>query len=470
MSGPDRTRALAPDLVWEEGRFREGRCVVLEAEGGRIRDVVPAAGVEGAVRLADRALLPGFVNAHSHAFQRLLRGRTQWRRTGEEGEDFWTWRELMYAAARRLSPEDLQDVARFCFVEMLRVGYTAVGEFHYLHNDPEGRPYADPNELASRVVEAARAAGIRIVLLRSAYAAGGPGEPLHPEQARFATPDLDGFLAATEALAGRFRDDPLVGTGVAPHSVRAVPRAWHGPIAAWAAERRLPRHVHLNEQPAEVEASLAAWGLRPVELLAEEDALAPGLTGIHLTHLSPTEIRLFAEGGGTACLCPTTERDLGDGIPPTSELSAAGVPLSLGSDSHTCLDPFEEMRLVEYNERLRKLARVVLATEVGEGRRTVASGLLASATRSGARALGLSAGEIRPGAAADLVAVDLRHPSIEGWGRETLAASLVFSAAPGVVTDVWVGGRRRVEHGRHPAEEEAAAAFRRVAASVVREG
>lgn len=467
-------RVLVPDLLLEDGRFRAERAVRMDGERGTIADVGPTEAIlrdgEGArsiERLAGRALLPGFVNAHSHTFQRLIRGRTQWKPAAEPEADFWSWRESMYSAARALTPEDLFAVSRFCFVEMLRAGYTGVGEFHYLHRDPDGRPYEDPNELARRVLAAARAAGVRIVLLDVCYAAGGIGKPLRAEQARFGTPDLEDFLACVTALRDACGVDSLASVGIAPHSVRAVPRAWLRPLAEAARESGLPIHMHLSEQPAEVADCRAAHGLGPVELVAEEGLPGPDFTGVHLTHPSGREIGLFGEASATACLCPTTERDLGDGIPPATELLDAGASFAIGSDSHAVIDPFEEMRLVEGHERLRTLRRVVLS-EAGrdaplEETWRVAPRLLGFAGAGGARSLGLEAGAIRPGAAADLVAVDLEDRRLAGWTADVLPELLVFSGSADLVTDVWVGGARRVEGRRHPDEAKAAAAFREVA-------
>src|SRR5690606_28801549 len=234
---------LVPDLLYDGGVFRRGVGLEIDAASGRIARVAGARELERGARargdvvetLSGRALVPGFVNAHSHAFQRLIRGRTQWRPAGEPEADFWSWREAMYGAALSLAPDDVYHASRFCFLEMLRAGFTSVGEFHYLHRDPAGDPYADPNELALRVVAAAEDVGIRIALLNVCYAAGGIGRPLEPQQRRFATPDLDAFLAETEQLAQRYADHALVTVGVAPHSVRAVPRAWLAPLRRWAA-------------------------------------------------------------------------------------------------------------------------------------------------------------------------------------------------------------------------------------------
>ena len=458
-------RVLAPDLVWRGGDFQ--RNVAIEIGGdGRIARVGPAADLaDGASeRLAGRALLPGFVNAHSHAFQRLLRGRAQWRLVGGES-DFWSWREVMYRVALELSPDDVHQVARFCFIEMLAAGFTTVAEFHYLRNDARGRAYDDPQEIANRVIRAAREVGLRVVLLDAAYASGGIGAPLEERQQRFATPDLDRFLSGVEALADRWVDDPAVEVGVAPHSVRAVPREWLGPIAAWAAERRLPLHAHVAEQPAEVAACRAAYGRGPVEVLADEGALGPGTTVVHATHVEPAEITLLAGARAGVCACPTTERDLGDGFLPADELARAGVSLAIGSDSQTVIDPFEEVRLVEYHERLRRGRRVVLGRD-RDGRRETAPDLLAMASEGGARSLGLEAGRIEPGAWADFVAIDTDHPALAGWSDATLAAVLALSAPASVVRDAWVGGERRLEDRHHPLAAEAAQEFRAVAARI----
>lgn len=472
--GTSPVRILAPDLLYREGGFSEGWGVEIDEESGRIERVAPVAELEGegvvVERLGGRALLPGFVNAHSHAFQRLIRGRTQWRPAGAERSDFWSWREAMYGAALSLSPEEVYDVSRAAFLEMLHAGFTSVGEFHYLHRDPRGESYADPNELANRVIAAAESVGVRIALLNVCYATGGIDEPLRPEQRRFATPDLDEFLADTESLRGEWSGRPGVSVGVAPHSIRAVPREWLGDLRTWARRRESPFHIHVSEQPAEVEAALAAWGLRPVELLADEGVLDEGATLVHATHLSPGEIGLLGEAAATICACPTTERDLGDGFLPGLELLEAGARLAIGSDSQTVIDSFDEMRLLEYHERLRRLRRVVLAGGGGrdgvEGRLENAPPLLEVGTAGGARSLRLEAGRIETGLLADLIAVDLSHPTLAGHTPETLAAHLVFSAPTAVVSDVWVGGVRRVEGGRHPLDGEAPVALREVAERV----
>jgi len=470
--------------VVDEGGGR----IIAVGEEGALAPGAAGVGAAGDVvyeRLPGRALLPGFVNAHSHAFQRLIRGRTQWRPAGGARSDFWSWRSAMYDAALALTPEDVYDVSRACFLEMLHAGYTAVGEFHYLHRDPRGERYADPNELAHRVIAAAESVGIRIVLLNVCYATGGIGQPLLAEQRRFATLDPGEFLEDTGALLRAYADRAGVTVGVAPHSVRAVPREWLGELHAWARGRDLPFHIHASEQPAEVEASVAAWGLRPIEVLAAEGVLDERATVVHATHLTPGEVGVLGESGATVCACPTTERDLGDGFLPGLELLEAGARLAIGSDSQTVIDPFEEVRLVEYHERLRRLRRVVVAEGAGWGvvgagepargtdpasptgdRLENAPPLLELGTAGGACSLRVPTGAIEPGLLADFIAVDLEHPHLAGFTPETLGAILALSAPAAVVADVWVGGVRRVEGGNHPMDEVAPVALCEVAKRV----
>lgn len=439
-------RRLLPDLLYRNSRFERGLAVRVDEAAGTIVDVVDAdtdPGGDVVERLTGRALIPGFVNAHSHAFQRRIRGHTQWRPADQPEADFWSWREAMYAATLELTPDEVEESARRCFLEMLRAGYTTVGEFHYLQNAPDGTPYDDPTELATRVIAAAKDVGIRIALLNVCYAAAGPNQPLRAEQRRFGTPDLDAFLAATDALHAAHAADPLVSVGAAPHSVRAVPRAWLAPIGEWARARRIPCHMHLGEQPAEVEASLAAWGLRPVALAAAEGLIDERFTAVHATHIDDQEVAALAAAGATVCACPSTERDLGDGFLPSRRLIDAGVPIAIGTDSQTRIDPFDELRTIEYHERLRTQRRVVLAERQGE-RLEVAPRLLRIGAEGGARALGVDAGRIARGALADLVAIDLDHLELEGWDDAALPALLALCASPAVVAGVWVGGERRV--------------------------
>lgn len=451
-------RALVPDLLWQDGRFVRDRAVILD--GDRIASVVAAEDAgDDARRLPGRALLPGFVNGHSHAFQRLIRGRTQWRPADNPRADFWSWREAMYGAALGLSPDDIEAASAFCFLEMLKAGYTTVGEFHYLHADPNGRAYDDPAELAKRVLAAAAAVGIRIALLHVAYARGGVNEPLRTQQRRFGTPTLDGYLQTMDALRGVASRDPLVSVGVAPHSIRAVPRDWIADTHAYARTHDLPFHMHVSEQPAEVDESLAVYGLRPVELLEQDGVLDHQFTAVHATHLQTHEIAALGRAGVTVCACPTTERDLGDGFLQGEELLGAGVRLAIGTDSQSVIDPFEEVRLLEYHERLRKLRRIVLLDRDAQGDADPGALLLDVATRGGARALHLDAGVIATGAYADLVAIDLEHITLAGWTDETLAPHLALAGRAECVSDVWVGGEQRVQDHAHPAEQAIRSAF-----------
>jgi formimidoylglutamate deiminase len=454
-------RALAADLTYVEDRFQSDVAVVFDEQDGRIDRVQPAArptpGIE-VERCSGCALVPGLVNAHSHAFQRAIRGRTQWRPLGEHA-DFWSWREAMYRAVLRLSPDDMYELARFCFIEMLLAGYTTVGEFHYVQRDERGAEYANPNELALQLIRAAQEVGIRIALLNVCYATGGVGEALREEQRRFGTPDLDRYLSHTEQLRSQVQGKPLVSVGLAPHSLRAVPSDWLAPIASHAREHDLPLHMHVAEQPAEVDACMRAYGRRPGELLADRGLLDARFTAVHATHLNTGEILALGQAGITVCACPTTERDLGDGIPSARELVDAGARLCIGSDSQTVIDPWEEMRSIEYHTRLATLRRVILAEEVGHGRSEVGPLLFRAGGANGAGSLKVDAGVIAPGKQADFVLIDLDHPSLAGWTQATLAAHLALCAPAAVVRDVWVAGRIRVQEGQHPALKAARPAF-----------
>lgn len=446
------SRWLQPEaLVWG-GRLMRHVALAIAADGTceSAGAPPPDAAVE---RLPGKLLLPGLVNAHSHAFQRLLRGRTQARAPGGAQDDFWTWRETMVRAASALDPEGVAIASRQCFLEMARAGITTVGEFHYLHHAPDGRPYADPLELALRVVSAAREVGLRIHLLRVGYARPGFNASPEPRQRRFYDPDPDAFLGAVAALEQRLRPDPLVTVGAAPHSVRAVPRPW---LEAVARARPATVHMHVAEQPREVEACLAEHRRRPVELLHDVGLLDTRFTAVHAVHLVPHEVPLLARS--SVCACPLTERDLGDGILPADTLATAGATLCIGTDGQSEIDPLGELRALEGNLRLQRGRRLVLPP-TGEGPDALARTLLDVATHGGARSLGLDVGWLAPGLAADLCAVDLGHPALLGAPEDGLLAAVVFSAPPSAVTDTWVQGRRVVQDGRHPLEHTAGRDF-----------
>jgi formiminoglutamate deiminase len=349
--------------------------------------------------------LPGLANTHSHAFHRALRARTQ----AERGS-FWTWRDQMYRLAGELTPDSYKDLATQVYAEMRATGITAVGEFHYLHHQPDGTPYDDPNEMGKALLAAADDAGIRIRLLDACYLAAGFGRPPEGVQRRFSDGDSDRWVERVEA----FGDDRV---GAAIHSVRAVPRDQIGAVVRWAQAKRRPLHVHLSEQVAENDACRAAYGISPTQLLADEGALGPMTTVVHATHLDETDLRLLGEARVFACFCPTTERDLADGIGPSWALQHAGARLTLGSDSHAVIDLFEEMRAVELDERLATQQR---------GHWTAAE-LLAAATVDGHASLGFDdAGRIAVGQRADLATVDLDTWRTRGTGAT--AETLVFAA------------------------------------------
>jgi formimidoylglutamate deiminase len=442
MSTPPR--AYHPDLLVAGGRVHEG--AALSVAGGAVVAVgAPAAGFER-IRLPGKAVLPGLVSAHSHSFQRAIRGRTQVRHPGRS--DFWSWREAMYRAAARLDPEDVRAVARMAFHEMARSGITAVGEFHYLSRDPAGRPYPDPELLAGEVIAAAREVGIRIALLRSAYARGGPGLAAGPEQLRFQDGSPEEVVESVLRLQALAKGDPGTTVGVAPHSVRACPAEWIGTLAAEARRRGWPLHVHASEQPAEVEQCRAEHGATPVELLEKLGALGPATTVVHAIHLTPGDRDALGRTRTTVCACPTTERDLGDGVVPADDLLRAGASLALGTDSNVQIDLLEEARALEGNLRLLRGQRGLLAPGPPDGRVDgLAARLHGFASQGGMRALGLPGGSLAPGEPADFLAVDLADPSIAGATSADLLPTVVFSAARTAVRDVLVGGEASMTDG-----------------------
>ncbi len=448
-----------PDFLYRFGRFHAGSTLHVGADG-RILPEGPVP--EGAlvVRLPGRALLPGLVNGHSHAFQRLIRGRTEYVASGGGTDDFWSWREAMYLAAESLNPEEVYIASRQAFLEMVLAGITSVGEFHYLHHQPDGTPYVERNALAYEVIRAARDVGLRIVLLRVGYARAGFRVPENPRQRRFIDKDVDTFLSSVEQLARETRAESGVSVGLAPHSVRAVPREWLTVLAGIRGE--LPVHMHVAEQPKEIEACVAEHGLRPVELLEELGLLEARFTAVHAVHVTEAEARMLGKVGAFVCACPSTERNLGDGIVPADRLVGAGARLSLGSDSQATVDLLDEARQLEGHLRLSRLRRAVLDPGGGavDG---LAARLFEMATVNGARSLGLPTGTLKPGAPADFFTVDLNHPSLVGASPASLLAGLVFGADKAAVRDVAVEGRLVVRDGHHPRIEESGRAFHALA-------
>ena len=432
-------RALRPDYLFSGGRVLSGASLVVQ--DGVVQGVGDAPAGAEVVPMRGRALLPGMVVAHSHAFQRAIRGRTEHRSpptddgsTARAKDDFWSWREAMYAAAERLTPQDLHAVSKFCFLEMARAGITAVGEFHYLHRDASGKPYADPNELDLAVARAAREVGLRIVLLRVAYARSGFRVPENPRQKRFIEGSAEEYLRNLDALSRH------VAVGAAPHSVRACPAEWIRDISQEAFRRGWPLHLHVAEQRGEVEQCQTEHGTTPALLLERLGALRDTTTAVHGVHLSQRDIAALGRARATVCACPTTERNLGDGVVRADLLLAAGVRLCIGSDSEVQLSPLEDARELEYHLRLLQEQRAVLDLEpAGVG--GLGARLYGVASEGGMRSLGLPGGTLRPGDPADFIAVDLDDPSIAGANADDLMANVVFAMERTAIRETWVGGQ-----------------------------
>jgi formiminoglutamate deiminase len=424
-------RVLWCELAWLGGERAEAD-VLVELDGERIASVSAGVSSPPADATSLRGLtIPGLADAHSHAFQRALRGRTQ----AERG-DFWVWRRRMYEIAEQIDPDRYLALARATFGEMALAGVTAVGEFHYLHHGPGGARYDDPNALGKAVIAAAREAGIRITLLDTCYLHGGIGRQAEGVQLRFS----DGSAEAWAERVDQLEPGEGARIGAAIHSVRAVDPEAAARTAAFAAARSWPLHAHVSEQLAENEDCAAAYGRSPTALLAEADALSGRFTAVHATHLEAADVDLLGGGECGVCLCPTTERDLADGVGPARRLAEAGARLSLGTDSNALIDVFEEARGVELDERLESGVR---------GGHSAAE-LLRAATVGGFAALGWpEAGRIAPQALADLVTVGLDGVRLAGTSADHALESLVFAAAAADVRDVMVGGRFVVRDGAH---------------------
>lgn len=439
-----------PELLYSNGRFITNGGVLV-SESGQFLDTpenLEASSVR-IVGLPGKALLPGLVNVHSHSFQRLIRGKSESRIIS--GNDFWSWRGTMYHAASQLSSQDIYDVARMAFLEMALAGTTTVGEFHYLHNAANGQPYDDPNLLGKQVIAAAQSVGIRIVLLRTAYLRSGYELPRDPAQIRFfeSTPP---FLENMTMLIDDCSANPAeVRFGVAPHSIRAVPLPDLKEIAAWTRDRKLPLHMHVAEQVAENAACLREYGLTPVELLNKEGLLSHDFTAVHAIHINSDEIAMLGDSGSTICSCPTTERNLGDGILAADHVMAAGIRVALGSDSQTQIDPLEDARELDYHLRLEQQQRAILDQIAAK---PLASRLFDCATVNGARALALPGGDLTAGSFADFFTVDLNDVSMAGHSAEDLLPIIVFSLSRSAIRDVVVNGRFILRNQQHAHQEE----------------
>jgi formimidoylglutamate deiminase len=451
-----RNTLYRPELLyWNGGFIANGG--VLVSEDGRFLEASEKT-QNASTRIVDlpgKALLPGFVNVHSHSFQRLIRGKSESRIVS--GKDFWSWRGTMYHAASQLEPQDVYDVARMAFLEMVLAGTTTIGEFHYLHNAPNGQPYDDPNLLSKQVIAAARSVGVRIVLLRTAYLRSGHELPRDLRQIRFFE-SRSAFLHNMSALLhDSSATQSEVRFGVAPHSVRAVPLHDLREIAAWSRENKLPLHMHVAEQVAENAACLREYGSTPVQLLSKEMLLGPDFTAVHAIHISRGEIAMLAEANATICSCPTTERNLGDGIIAADNVMAAGIRVAFGSDSQAQIDPLEDARELDYHLRLEHQERAILD---GIEAQTLASRLFDCATIHGARALDLPGGGLTSGSFADFFTVDLNDVSIAGHSAEDLLPLIVFALNRSAIRDVVVNGRFILRDQKHALQDEIISSYR----------
>jgi len=397
---------IQPDALFLDDQFVADFGLTIDDDGIVQHIGSPHPSAESILRLEDQIIIPGFVNSHSHVFQRLLRGRVE---SANEGASFWSWRKHMYSLVDRLTPDLFEMVARYTYTEMVWAGYTQVKEFHYLHHAPNGQLYDDPHEMSVRLVQAAQDARIDLELLRVAY-------PIttDPTQQRFADPSIEESIARTDALKARV-DIPV---GIAPHSIRAVTPQGIGQCLQWAQNNHAECHAHVAEQPKEVAWAMEKFGYRPLETIAKHGPLSSSFTAVHATHLSPEEIRMAGQANITICFCPTTEANLGDGMPSTHELLKSGVRLAIGSDSQAEINPFVELRLLEYNERNRLGHRRVL-----EPRH-----LLKATTES-----------IAVGHPARFLTLDRSHPTLAGSRFAELASAIVMAARPDCITGVWHG-------------------------------
>jgi formimidoylglutamate deiminase len=433
--------------------------LIARIERGPAAAAREAVGTDAIAETIGGYVVPGVPNGHSHAFQRGMAGGTEYRLSARDS--FWTWRRAMYALANRVTPADLEAIAAQLFVEMLKSGYSAVAEFHYLHRAPDGAAYAGSNELWDAVTRAAERAGIALTFLPTLYQTSDFGaQPLKPEQARFAL-STDEFLRAVEMRVGaeRASSKGLRRTGAAFHSLRAVPLAslHEAVLGLRSIDAEMPVHIHIAEQVKEVEASLAHTGRRPIELLLDAGVIDGHWCLVHATHAAPAELKGIAATSAAVCVSISTEANLGDGFFDAAGFLRAGGRLCVGSDSQATVCPAEELRWMEYQARLRKKRRGVLADRKESH---VGTRLWREAARTGASALGQPAGVIAEGRRADWLTLDHEHPAMAGASADTALDHLLFAGGSAAIRDVMVGGRWVVKERRHLAENEIAAEFR----------
>ncbi len=436
--------ALLPD-----GWVRNVRVEIAEGRIVRIQRDVAAAPRDERAKVA----LPGMPNVHSHAFQRGMSGLTEYR--SSTADNFWSWRELMYRFCARMTPEDLEAVSAMAFVEMLEGGFTRVGEFHYVHHDPSGNPYADPAEMARRVAAACSETGIGLTLLPVFYAhAGFGGQPPNEGQRRFVH-DADGFAKLLEASRGIVAGVPGATLGVAPHSLRAVTPGELREVVSLAPGG--PVHIHAAEQLKEVEDCVAWSGKRPVEWLLDNAALNERWCLVHATHMTPAEISRLGASGAVAGFCPVTEANLGDGIAPAAPLIAAGGAFGIGTDSNVSISVRDELRQLEYAQRLRDRARNVVSAA---GSQSTGRALFDGALCGGSRALGQPDAGLAEDAAADFFTLDTDSPALAERENDALLDSFIFGGGNAAIDGVWCAGHKVVTRGQHHAREGVARRYR----------
>jgi formimidoylglutamate deiminase len=446
---------------------REIRCLsALTTNGwtGPVRIVLDGVGFITGVEPLDNAaaghgldglLVPGTPNLHSHAFQRQMAGLAE--RGSGQADSFWTWRETMYRLANRLTPEQFESIAAWVQAEMLEAGYTSCAEFHYLHHQPGGAPYADLAEMCHRLFNAAAASGMALTVLPVLYCRSGFGaDDVNERQRRFRNPP-ERFLELVDACRRAVANHPLHRVGIAPHSLRAVAPDQLRAVVDQPTARAGPIHIHIAEQLGEVEECRSALGATPVAWLLQQHDVTPDWCLVHATHMAPDELRAAAASGAVAGLCPSTEADLGDGSFEAESWIDAGGRFGIGSDSNLRVSVSEELRLLEFQSRLRGLRRIVLA----EAERSCGRSLFERAVQGGAQALAQPVGRIEPGVRADLVELDACHPLLAGRSGDAILDSWIFAGGAAMVRSVWVAGRRQVRDGRHVRRSELEGPFRK---------
>jgi formimidoylglutamate deiminase len=414
-------QVLIPEFVWDGSSFQRDLAVHVRADGTIDRIAKPQAADRDALRLPRHALLPGFVNAHSHAFQRGLRSQAQRFDTG--AGNFWSWRETMYRLAESLDVQSFYEISKQCFNEMLRAGMTSVGEFHYLHHAGDQQWAFD-----DAIIAAARDAGIRLVLIQCFYSTGAIGQPLTGAQVRFGPVSREQFIVQFERTGAQ---------ALACHSIRAVTLDDLKYFRNYARANDLPFHIHVEEARKEIADCVDAHGANPLKVLLDQIKIDDRVTAIHCTHSSPDDLREFISRGGRICLCPITEGNLSDGFADVPTMRSAGGKICIGTDSNIRLCMNEELRWLEFAQRLRREQRGIV---VDDSHRT-ASALLRIGTSNGAESIGVDAGTIAPGNLADLIAVDLDHPSMRGCDKDSILDSLILGSGNGPIDQVWVGGK-----------------------------